>query len=238
MKRISIAVLALSIIGVAGCGGGGGSGPTPTPTTDAQKAASASSVQATQEATGFAVAQTLGQFMPTTDVSAKDADGTKASSTQNINVTENCNDDGGGSYTATGTLTADCTLDGTIATCDISQSNVSITFADCAKSATIGTTTYDTTLTGAATGSLTGSISADISTDPPTIASLNFNGTLGGTPTVGGDISGTVNLSGISFVGVGTSDTDQTCSGTCTILLAGGTEAVCGIASACNTCSQ
>lgn len=235
ISRMLVLMMALSL--VAACGGSSGGGeptPTPTPTTPEARAASGAAVEKSQEASGQAILGALEQFIPAIVLKAASS---KAASDKPIDITEECN--GGGSFTATGTITAECTGLPASTTCVISNSSVNIAFADCYKGMDVEGVNYGITLNGPASASLTGSITADISAEDPVILSSNFTGALSGEVTIGGDVVGTVDLDGVTYSGSGAGEHPTiACSGTCTVTVDGEAEAICGVSSDCGGCTE
>ena len=233
ISRMLVLMMVLSLVAACGGSGGGGGGPTPTPTTPEARAASGAAVEKSQEASGQAILGALEQFIPAIVLKAASS---KAASDKPIDITQECN--GGGSFTATGTITAECTGLPASTTCVISNSSVNIAFADCYKGMDVEGVNYGITLNGPASASLTGSITADISAEEPVILSSNFTGALSGEVTIGGDVVGTVDLDGVMYSGSGGDQPTIACSGTCTVTVDGEAEATCGVSSDCGGCTE
>jgi hypothetical protein len=237
MKTIRVIAVASSLLLLAACGSSGGSGPAPTPTTPEAQAASGASVEMAQQAAGKGAQNGLQQFGPSAMIlKAASAGATKTSQNKQINLTENC--DGSGSYTVTGTMVADCTITATTGECIISSTSMNIEFADCAKSITIAGTPYQTTITGPATATMSGNVSVDLTVDPVVFTAVSFAGTIGGTVAVGGDVVGTVDLSGVTFDGEGAPEPTITCGGSCTVTMTGAAAATCGVTTTCDGCTE
>ncbi len=229
MKKISLSILVLVMgFGLAACGGGGGGG---TPVTAQGQAATEAAIEATISAGGEAVLQAI---QP-----AASAQAIKASQTYVIDTTPvPCNegDPTAGTYTATGTVTADCTFIGESGTCTITDGPAMILFTDCKKSVTSEGTTYNEVLNGTATTNITGTVSGGATG----VTAIDATGNLGGTVTLTGDAPGTVDLAGVTWTATGTPDPEPTigCNGTASVTITGQAAQSCSVASDCKGCSN
>ncbi len=231
MKRamIGMAIALAMVTMTAACGGGDGGGGTPT--TPQVQAAAEAAVDATISAGGQAVLQAI---QPTGTAQA-----IKASQSYVIDSTPMPCSEGdpeGGTYTATGTVTADCTFVGESGTCTITKGPASILFTNCKKSVTLDGTEYNEVLNGTATTNITGTVTGSATG----VTSIDATGNLGGTVTLTGDAPGTADLAGVTWTATGVPDPDPTigCSGTASVTITGQAAATCNVASDCKGCSN
>jgi hypothetical protein len=230
MNRITMLMLATVVV-MASCGGGG-SGPTPTPTSDATKAASTGVLDEAMSAAGEGANNGLSHLAPAAMVIEKDV--VKAPYTGTIDMVRNCAESG--TVTITGSMTAQCTEDGTNWSCTSMSAPMTLVFNACTRLETVGSTTYSIVIDGASSATLTGSASGTMAAGPQT---GNFTGTFVGTPSVSGDVAGTVCISSLEFTGTVSSGAEPTvtCTGTTDVTI-GTTEQVCGVATDCSTCTE
>ena len=233
ITRILAVAAALSL--VAACGGSGGSSPAPTPTSEGTKAVAAASQALATQGFGDAMDSGMQNLAPVANVAA-DVSPTKAGTNYSgaINATKQCN--GGGSYTATGTLTAVCTGDpSTEWSCtDFVAQNLVIAFADCQVSVTQGATTYDEVVTGNTSGTIT---SSAVAGNGQTFTSVSLTGTLSGTPALTGTVEGTVDLGSTTFeIALVDAQPVTTCAGTCSVTIEG-TAQTCTVNTTCDGCT-
>lgn len=216
---------------LAGCGGSGSSDPTPTPTSDATKAASSAAANEAMSAAGDGAQNGFANLAPAAmvvkDPAAKDSyEGT-------ISVTKDCDT---GTVAVVGDVTAQCTGDPVGSwTCTQFVGAMTLTFTDCQRTVTVGSTPYSVIMNGTATSSMTGSASGV----GESFSSVEFAGTFVGSLALTGGVTGTALLDNLGFSGVSTGGADpvSTCSGTTTITI-DATEQVCAISSDCSTCTE
>lgn len=215
----------------AGCGGSGSSGPTPTPTSDATKAASSAAANEAMSAAGEGAQNGFANMAPAAMV-VKDS-AAKDSYEGAINVTHACD---AGTIAVVGNTTAECTGDPlTSWTCSQFVGTMTLTFSDCQRTVTVGSTPYSVTMNGTATSTVTGSASGV----GASFSSVEFTGAFVGSLALTGGVTGTALLDNLGFIGVGTSgaDPETTCSGTTTITI-DAAEQVCAVSSDCSTCTE
>jgi|GEM_PF-4130599 len=223
--RISrhLAVSAL-IATVASCGGGGGS-PAPTATSDATKAISVSVANESMSAAGEATENALGNLLPAAMV-------VKETSQTTINSTHEC--ETSGTIGVVGEMEANCTGSETSWSCSSIVSTMALSYVDCARTITIGSTTYVLTMNGTAGAVFSGSGEGNDAG-----VSGTFIGSFSNGPDVTGDASGSIDLGDFGFNGTLTAEgaADGACTGTATVT-SGSAEEVCAISDDCSTCTQ
>ncbi len=231
MSRNIVVVLAIMVI-MASCGGSGGSGPTPTPTSDATKAASTAVLDEAMSAAGEGANNGLQHLAPAAMVIDKDV--AKAPMSGTIDTVRNC--ESSGTVTITGSMTAQCTEDATNWSCTGMNAPMSLIFNACTRTVTVGATTYSVVIDGGSSATLTGSASGTMAEGPQ---AGNFAGTFVGTPSVSGDVAGTVCLASVEFAGTVESGAEPTitCTGTTDVTI-GTTEQVCAVSADCSTCTE
>ncbi len=228
-KSILFGLLTAFIL--AGCGGSGGSDPTPTPTSDATKAASSAAANEAMSAAGEGAQNGFANLAPAAMV-VKDS-AAKDSYEGAISVTNDCDT---GTVAVVGDMTAQCTGDPVGSwTCSQFIGAMTLTFSDCQRTVTVGSTPYSVTMNGTATSTVTGSASGV----GATFTSVEFTGAFAGSLALTGGVTGTALLDNLGFIGVGASgaDPESTCSGTTTITI-DATEQVCAVSSDCSTCTE
>jgi hypothetical protein len=231
MNRAYLGMAMGLLLVTTSCGGGGGSGPAPTPTSNATKAATVAASSEAMSAAGQGANNGFSNLAPAAMVLKE---GEKSAFSGSINMTYNCQQ--GGTITATGTMTTDCTGSEVGPwSCTNMSAPMQLTFNDCMRSVTIDGTTSAITLAGSATSRVTGQASGT----GQDIDSATFSGTFTGGPSVSGDVTGTVDLADLAFSGTvaGQVEPQITCSGTTSVTIDAATQ-VCAIATDCSTCTE
>jgi len=226
MRTTVTIMAAITLVIAASCGGGdtGNGGQPAQPTSNQTKAATAASVTEVTATTAAALRNAL-QNIPTGApmvLSAKDT------FTVSVNYTYHCPISG--VAVATGTVSPSCSSNDSTVTCTLTNNTLQVEFQDCEATETVDTTVYtmflndtvSTTFSGSGTGGDNG------------LLSLSFNGTISGTASVSGDVTGTVDLSNITYQGSGVPPT-VTCSGTAAVTTNSTTE-TCTVLSDCSGC--
>ena len=231
MHRTATVIAAITLILTASCGDGGGGSQPAQPTSTQTKAVAGATVTTVADVTGEALGNTLENLLQAAPIvlSAKDLPEGKYQSVS-VNYTYQC--PVSGVAVATGTVNLSCSSNNATVTCTVTNNTLQVELQDCEVTETIDTTDYtltlndtiSTTFSGSGTGSGAG------------LQSLSFNGTISGTASVSGDVTGTADLSNISYAGSGVPYT-VTCSGTAAVTTDSTTE-TCTISSDCNTCQQ
>ncbi len=225
----------IAILSLSACGSSGSTAATPaTPTSVSTQAASATAVDTTQTVANDAAAYGIQNMKPSASIS-------KTAVPYSDNITMTCPSShcqsvcaNGGSASVTGPMSASVTGNPDVSwTASNITGSFTIVFTDCVVTATIGTTTYNEVMNGTVTSALTGSAAGN----GQTFTSLSFSGTLAGTPTLTGDVAGTVNLANTTYSGTGTSSPTITCAGTSDVTISG-TSQVCTVATTCDGCTE
>lgn len=229
VKRVLIMLVNLSLL--ASCGGGGSGGQSVQPTSTETKAVAGASVAQVSNATGNAVNEAIQNTIGSYSISAmtaKDVSKT-VSLTRNISYQYQCAL--AGLVLVTGTLYLNCVFHSTDS-CSATNAALQADFQDCQVTESVESTNYTVTINGTVNTTASGSGGGDQNG----LTSLEFNGTLSGQTTVSGDVSGTADLSNISYSGSGVPPA-ITCSGTASVT-SGSTVQTCTISSDCSTCQQ